>query len=80
MRCGLKLCKLRRLIQDREDWWRHVTPPFTSSAIMLSAVTRATAGILRGVKPSLTPQNLQNEGTKIVSALSVNSEYGIFLR
>jgi hypothetical protein len=41
---------------------------------MLSAVSRAAAGVLRGVKPSLTSQKLQNEGAKIVSALSVNSE------
>jgi hypothetical protein len=42
---------------------------------MLTIISRAAAGVLRGVKPSLTPQNLQNESAKIVSALSVNSEY-----
>jgi hypothetical protein len=42
---------------------------------MLSAVSRATAAVLRGVKTSLTPQNFQNESTKIVSALSASSEY-----
>jgi hypothetical protein len=52
-----------------------VTPPFTSLVTMLGAVSRATAAVLRGVKTSLTPQNFQNESAKIVSALSVNSEY-----
>jgi hypothetical protein len=52
-----------------------VTPPFTSRVAMLSAVSRAAAGVLRGVKPCLTPQKCQNEGAKIVLSLSVNSEY-----
>jgi len=52
-----------------------VTLPFTSRFAMLSAVSRAAAGVLRGVKPCLTPQNCQNEGAKIISSLSVNSEY-----
>jgi hypothetical protein len=42
---------------------------------MLGAISRAAAGVLRGVKPSLKTQNVQNESAKIVSALSVNSEY-----
>jgi len=53
----------------------HVTLPFTTTVAMLSAVSRAAAGVLRGVKPCLTPQNCQNEGAKIVLSLSVNSEY-----
>lgn len=53
----------------------HVTLPFTCRVAMLSAVSRAAAGVLRGVKPSLTPQKCQNEGAKIISSLSVNSEY-----
>jgi hypothetical protein len=42
---------------------------------MLSAVSRAAAGVLRGVKPCLTPQKCQNEGAKIILSFSVNSEY-----
>jgi hypothetical protein len=42
---------------------------------MLNVISRAAAGVLRGVKPSLTPQKVQNESAKVVSALSVNSEY-----
>jgi hypothetical protein len=42
---------------------------------MLNAISRVAAGVLRGAKPTLTPQKVQNESTKIVSALSVNSEY-----
>jgi len=53
----------------------HVTLPFTSRVAMLSAVSRAAAGVLRGVKPCLTPQKCQNEGAKIILSLSVNSEY-----
>ena len=53
----------------------HVILPFTTRVAMLSAVSRAAAGVLRGVKPSLTPQKFQNEGTKIILSLSVNSEY-----
>jgi hypothetical protein len=52
-----------------------VTPPFTTRVAMLSAVSRAAAGVLRGVKPCLTPQKCQNEGAKIILSLSVNSEY-----
>jgi hypothetical protein len=42
---------------------------------MLNVISRVAAGVLRGTKPSLTPQKVQNEGAKIVSAFSVNSEF-----
>lgn len=53
----------------------HVILPFTTRVAMLSAVSRAASGVLRGVKPCLTPQKCQNEGAKIILSLSVNSEY-----
>lgn len=39
---------------------------------MLSAVSRATAGVLRVAKPALNPQLVQNEAAKLVGAVSVN--------
>jgi hypothetical protein len=42
---------------------------------MLNAISKVAAGVLRGAKTSLTPQKVQNESAKIVSALTVNSEY-----
>ncbi|KAG8235721.1 hypothetical protein J437_LFUL016356 [Ladona fulva] len=47
--------------------------PF-SSAIMWSAVSRATAGVLRGVKPALRPQNLLNESAKAAAVYSGNNK------
>lgn len=43
----------------------------TCSAMMLSAVSKAAAGALKAVKPTL----LQQESAKIAGVLSVNSEY-----
>jgi hypothetical protein len=70
--CAPRYSILTPRARGRDD---HVTLPFTPRVAMLSVVSRAAAGVLRGVKQGLTPQKLQNEGAKIVLSLSVNSEY-----
>ncbi|GFG35335.1 hypothetical protein Cfor_10325 [Coptotermes formosanus] len=69
--CAPRYSILTPRARGRDD---HVTLPFTPRVAMLSVVSRAAAGVLRGVKQGLTPQKLQNEGAKIVLSLSVNSK------